>query len=677
MKPRRGCPWAPQARRFPNARPRSEQHRAVTSAIHSQKPQQPPSPTPPALNPTPLSVDAAGGGPLTATTTSTPFGTTRNPARMDRAGRIFDAHLLEERSKTDRVFYWLFMCQWALAVLLALTVSSRPWASQTALVFGAAINAVPMSLIFSRPGWWATRHAVAVAQMVWSGLIIHLCDGRIETHFHVFGSLAFLAFYRDERVLASALSIAIADHALRGALWPQSIYGIADPPWWRFVEHSAWMLFECTVLVVTSRRGLDEMWTRARREASLEGVKKIIEEQVERKTSELRASMERYRTLVEHSHAVPWEIDAKSLAFTYISPQVAELFGHQTATFVANPAVWEIVHPDDRERVKDQLHTLASTDGTAALDFECRMDNADGDIVQVRTLVSRSDDGRILRGIMFDVTHQKKLELELRQAQKLESVGRLAAGVAHEINTPVQFVNDSVHFLRDAMVDLARLIEVLRAHAAGDPDIADIEDEIDLAYLLEHVPKALDRSVDGLSRVATIVRSMKEFAHPDQRDTSQVDLNHAIQSTLTIARNEYKYVADVHTDFGDVPLVTCNGGEINQVVLNLVVNAAHAIADRVRGTDRRGVITLSTLQAGDNAIITVADTGGGIPTEIGDRIFDPFFTTKEVGKGTGQGLAISRSVVIDKHGGQLSFASEAGVGTTFTIRLPIAGRAAA
>lgn len=602
----------------------------------------------------------------------------------DRGHEIFRANLFEVRHRTDRVFYWLLMCQWILAIALAVTISPAPWALQTALVVGAAINALPMSLIYARPGFASTRQSIAVAQVCWSALLVHLTGGRVETNFHMFGSLAFLAFYLDTNVLVTATVAATIDHCLRGQLWPVSVYGEPDPQWWRFLEVSGWMVFEGAVLVIGGRRELAEMRTKAQREASLEGVKATIEDQVRRKTAELRASMERYRTLVEGSHAVPWEIDANTLAFSYISPQVASLFGHHSDTFLDNPAVWDIVHPDDRAGVKEKLQTLAKPEAPASLDFECRMENADGELLQVRTLVTRSDNGRTLRGIMFDVTHQKKLELELRQAQKLESVGRLAAGVAHEINTPVQFVSDSVHFVRDAMTDIADLLGRYRRIAAavrgGDAcdtlaeEVGYAEQDADLDYLLDNVPKALERSIDGLGRVATIVRSMKEFAHPDQREMSRVDLNRAIQSTLTIARNEYKYVADVVTDLGDIPFVNCHGGEINQVVLNLVVNAAHAIEDKVRGTDTRGTISLRTAIDGDDVTIAITDTGGGIPDAIRDRIFDPFFTTKGVGKGTGQGLAIARSVVIDKHGGNLSFQSHEGVGTTFTIRLPVAGK---
>ncbi len=201
--------------------------------------------------------------------------------------------------------------------------------------------------------------------------------------------------------------------------------------------------------------------------------------------------------------------------------------------------------------------------------------------------------------------------------------------------------------------------------------MTDAEEIADLAYLLENVPLALERSLEGIDRVAKIVQSMKAFAHPDQDSKVAVDLNQAVSSTLTIARNEYKYVADVETDFGELPLVTCHVGEINQAVLNLIVNAAHAISDLVTGTERRGLIRVRTRLENGAAIISVADTGGGIPAHIRDRIFDPFFTTKEVGKGTGQGLFIARSVIAEKHGGSLTFETEEGRGTTFYVRIPV------
>jgi signal transduction histidine kinase len=170
---------------------------------------------------------------------------------------------------------------------------------------------------------------------------------------------------------------------------------------------------------------------------------------------------------------------------------------------------------------------------------------------------------------------------------------------------------------------------------------------------------------------------MKEFAHPDRKEMAQVDINQAISSTLVIATNEYKYVADLETDFASLPPVNCFAGEINQVVLNLIVNAAHAIGDVVKGTADKGKIRVATRVLDDQIEISVGDTGKGIPVEVRSRIFDPFFTTKEVGRGTGQGLSIARAVVVEKHGGTLHFETEAGRGTTFFIRLPINGLAAA
>jgi signal transduction histidine kinase len=266
----------------------------------------------------------------------------------------------------------------------------------------------------------------------------------------------------------------------------------------------------------------------------------------------------------------------------------------------------------------------------------------------------------------FDITERKLAEQRLAAGEKLESIGRLAAGVAHEINTPIQFLNDSVYFIRDAMQDLlahnARLCAMLPQPPEPDENIEDLKHEL---------PPALDRVVDGLARIAEIVRSMKEFSHADQEEMSRVDLNRAIASTLVIARTEYKYVAEVETDFAkELPHVTCHGGQINQVVLNLVVNAAHAIGDVVKGTDRKGTIRVRTHVENGHAVISIGDTGGGIPEAIRKRIFDPFFTTKEVGKGTGQGLAIAHNV-IKAHGGTLDFVTEVGKGTTFFVRLPL------
>jgi PAS domain S-box-containing protein len=281
-----------------------------------------------------------------------------------------------------------------------------------------------------------------------------------------------------------------------------------------------------------------------------------------------------------------------------------------------------------------------------------------------------------------EMRERERISLELRLAQKLESVGRLAAGLAHEINTPIQYVGDSVSFLRSAFDDLARLFDAYRVVALGAQpatavqlaDIRQIERDIDFEFIQVEMPRAFERTLEGAQRVTEIVRAMKEFAHPDGQEQSPADLNHALEMTLVVARNEYKYDATVATHFGEIPPVTCNVGELNQVFLNLIVNAAHAIQDS-HNDAISGRITLAT-RALENAVeVVIADNGCGIPAANLDKIFDPFFTTKAVGRGTGQGLPIARSIVVDKHGGNIRVESQIGVGTRFILELPIGGRA--
>ena len=279
-----------------------------------------------------------------------------------------------------------------------------------------------------------------------------------------------------------------------------------------------------------------------------------------------------------------------------------------------------------------------------------------------------------------DITERRAFENQLRQAQKLEAIGQLAAGIAHEINTPTQFVTDNLTFLRDSWKATHELLERYRAavgNAVGvlPPGVAAALDEAerncDLDFVAAEAPRAIDQSLEGERRVAEIVRAMKEFSHPDAAHKTAVDLNKAIGSTLTVARNEWKYVAEVATELdANLPPVLCYPGEINQAILNLLVNAAHAIKEKVRDGEK-GRITMCTRARGEFAEISVADTGTGIPEAIRTRIFEPFFTTKEVGKGTGQGLALAHSIVVKKHQGKIYFETEMGHGTTFFIHLPI------
>lgn len=290
--------------------------------------------------------------------------------------------------------------------------------------------------------------------------------------------------------------------------------------------------------------------------------------------------------------------------------------------------------------------------------------------------------------LVNEMRERERMSIELQLAHKLESVGRLAAGLAHEINTPIQYVGDNVHFLRSAFDDLTALFQAYRAVVAEPAGAESREDQIvrlrqleaaaDLDFLTQEVPKAFERTLEGAQRVAGLVRAMKEFAYPDGAEHLPADLNQALKTTLTVARNEYKYVASVNVELAEIPQVPCNIGELNQVFLNLIVNAAHAIQDS--GKDAAmGCITVATRIVDEHVEVTIADNGCGIPTENLSRIFDPFYTTKEVGRGTGQGLAIARSIVVDRHKGRIEVSSTPGAGTTFTVRLPVsraAGEAA-
>jgi PAS domain S-box-containing protein len=320
--------------------------------------------------------------------------------------------------------------------------------------------------------------------------------------------------------------------------------------------------------------------------------------------------------------------------------------------------------------------------------FECEAFCKDGSKIWV-TMSIRAirKNGVVIRyeGMCEDITERNLLREQLFQAQKLESVGQLAAGIAHEINTPTQYIGDNVRFLKEAFQDFKilltnyeRLLSAAKDNTLSHEtmrEIGEAVEQVDASYLLEEIPKAIDQTLEGVTRVSTLVSAMKEFSHPGTKEKVSLDLNHAIDCTITVARNEWRYVADLETDFdSSLPPVPCQPGEFNQVILNLIVNAAHAIADVVKkGGPAKGTINVRTRNCPEWVEIRIQDTGTGVPESLRSRIFDPFFTTKEIGKGTGQGLSIARSVIVDKHNGTIHFETEEGKGTTFVIRLPHEG----
>jgi signal transduction histidine kinase len=307
-------------------------------------------------------------------------------------------------------------------------------------------------------------------------------------------------------------------------------------------------------------------------------------------------------------------------------------------------------------------------------------DLAGGFVSMLPLVVGRAIEQRQL------LLEKERMEKELALAQRMRAIGQLAAGIAHEINTPTQYIGDNARFLQGAFAyvdDLLhcfdRLLQAAQSDSVTDELLREMEAKLhaaDLDYLTHEIPLAIQQSLEGLDHVANIVSAMREFAYPGNGGKPAVDLNHVILGAITLCRNEWKLVADVVTDFEPkLPLVHCLPADVSSVVLNLVVNAAHAIAEAAHnGKPNRGVITIRTRYVKPCVEIRVEDTGTGIAEEIRSRVFDPFFTTKDVGQGTGQGLALAHAVVVEKHGGTIDFETEVGLGSTFIVRLPVGDR---
>lgn len=281
-----------------------------------------------------------------------------------------------------------------------------------------------------------------------------------------------------------------------------------------------------------------------------------------------------------------------------------------------------------------------------------------------------TDNGEIAQYLCIyrDITERQQLESRLAFANKMESIGQLSAGIAHEINTPSQFIGDNLRFLKDAW---ERIGPLARGSA---PALEDPRESRRLQRMLDGIPEAIDDACEGVERISTIVKAMREFSHPEKRFVL-ADLNRCVTTTATVARNEWKYVADLSLDLEEsLPAAEMLPGDINQVLLNLIVNAAHAIAEKLGESGGKGRIEIATRRAGDSVQVSVADTGNGIPEEIQKSVFDPFFTTKEVGKGTGQGLYMAHVIVEQRHGGRLWLESEPGQGAVFHLQIPVSNR---
>ncbi|MCB0334690.1 MAG: hypothetical protein KDD62_00250 [Bdellovibrionales bacterium] len=285
--------------------------------------------------------------------------------------------------------------------------------------------------------------------------------------------------------------------------------------------------------------------------------------------------------------------------------------------------------------------------------------------------------------LLYDITEQRQLEHRLMQAQRLESVGHLAAGIAHEINTPIQYVRDNTLFVKRELENITNYImgttQFLNACQAEQKlkeqtgALVELFDSLDISFLMDELPQALDQTYEGAESVARIVKSIKEFSHPGSEEMQLTNLNNSLETTITVCKNEWKHVAEIDLQLDqDLPPTLCDPGEINQVILNIIVNAAHAIEEKQSITGHfLGKISISTRQEAGWVVLDIEDNGCGIPDELQKKVYDPFFTTKQVGKGTGQGLAMAFTSITKRHHGLIHLESKKNEGTKFTIQLPV------
>lgn len=396
--------------------------------------------------------------------------------------------------------------------------------------------------------------------------------------------------------------------------------------------------------------------------------KQVLIEQMKVKDRELANSEAFFRAITQNANNQIILVDEVG-RISYANPQAVESFG---------------VHPDghDGSDVTTIFPSIASIDHLVEnLDQDIVAVGLNGTPMSMKCSVNqfKTKEGDVAFAIiMHDFTELKSLEEELAHAHKLESVGQLAAGIAHEINTPAQFISDNLSFLGDAVSEVFELLGDISAQCgerAEDESLKMLAEKIeqaDLEYLQEEIPSALAQSSEGIERVTTIVRAMKDYAHPGESFGS-ANINDAIEAASIVCRNEWKFVANLEMELEpELPLVECVISDINQVVLNMVVNAAHAIGDSIDvESGGKGQIQVKTLSSEEEIEIHISDNGSGMSEAVREKIFDQFYTTKAVGRGTGQGLSIAYKLVVSKHGGKIDVQSEEGVGTTFVVTLPL------
>jgi PAS domain S-box-containing protein len=598
-----------------------------------------------------------------------------------RSQRLYAEQDAQHRALTDRLFVVLAAVLWT-ATLALYCITFRPDRTTLAVVvsygvglllLGALFVAVPVYRTVRNPGHKANPWLAALSLAI-CAIMFQRVSGRSDSEFAAFVVLAFLAFYRDVYALLVATVLMVADILSRVGGGPFGNGSVSAR-----TEEIAWLLILDLVLYASITRVSAGIRKGSAQQANLEVLQEESSQAIAEREQELQES-ESVRTLIFESapdgvirsdrHLRVIEVNAIAGKMLQLSPE--EAVGRNLSEFIP------------------QIAQHLATDGPKAGSplvgafFEDRVRRDDGTHFFVECYASEVHGLEKPQLAIFvrDITDRKALESQLAQSQKLESIGQLAAGIAHEINTPTQYVGDNIRFLRDSFADLSNLMDaygLLEQEAASIPGLAGpvgsvraSKEAADLEFVKAEIPKALGESLDGIDRIAVIVRALKDFSHPGVDSMTSADVNRILESTATVARNEWKYVADLELDLcPNLPPIPCLPGELGQVVLNLLVNASHSIAEKNASSAEKGRIRITTRQEGEELTILVSDTGRGIPAHVQDRVFDPFFTTKEIGKGTGQGLAIAHNVIVERHRGKLWFETQEGIGTTFFIRIPM------
>ncbi len=610
--------------------------------------------------------------PASATTTSAPISA--------RALELFTAMQQVVTCHTDKLFGHLMIWQYVASVGIALLISPHTWIGThshihvhviAAIFLGGLITALPVFMAFRQPGRVLTRHTVAVGQMLMSALLIHLTGGRIETHFHVFGSLAILAFYRDWRVLISASAVVYVDHVLRGLFWPQSVYGVMTAPIWRSLEHAGWVIFEVTFLLISIRKSLGETLNVAERQAELEDTNVTIERTVAERTAELTREIAERRQAdasLNHSQAQlakaqsiarlgSWEWDVAQNKVIW-SDETRRLYGFTDSDLGASmDRCVERVHPEDRSKVQLALAEALRTGGPYVCDHRAIL--PDGTIRTMHGLgeVVMDEHGKAIRiiGTTQDITEAERAEAalrsseeQLRQSQKMEAVGRLAGGVAHDFNN---------------------LLTVITCYSSMS--LRQMEKSHPLRKYSEEIQAAAERA-------ASLTGQLLAFSRKQVLQPRIINLNTIVSGMEKMLRRLIGEDIELCTMFDpEIGHVKADPGQFEQVILNLGVNARDAMPRGGKLTIQTANVSLDQktrfrnrdLEVGEYVMVAITDTGVGMTEEVKSHLFEPFFTTKGVGRGTGLGLATCYGIICQSDG-DVRVYSELNCGTTFKIYLP-------